>query len=226
MKAPDHNELYYVKYTVISIAYFCTVLLVTHWLCLRYSQTYRDMDHLKRVEYRSYIKSIVHAIVAVFLSTISMWYICGDGKTVFNSDECMNTPRYIHVWALIHTCGYFLLDFFFLYFVTQGRTALDYQTYAHHLVAVTTFYQTLYFMDFMIVFGVMLLFIEISTPFLSLRWLLFTHNMQHTKFYAVNALAMFFTFLGGRLIFQFYIVFYYGIDWVYREYMKKNLTMY
>ena len=121
---------------------------------------------------------------------------------------------------------YFLEDFFFLSVIAGGNTALDYQTYAHHLIAVVTYYQTLYFMDFMVVFGSMLLFIEISTPFVSLRWLLFTHGLNETKWYVINAAMMFLSFLFGRLIFQFYICFWFGVDWVYAEYMKKNLTLY
>ena len=155
-----------------------------------------------------------------------MFYICGGNQTVFNSDECINTVRYIHIWALIHTCGYFIVDFLFIFFVIGGDTALDYQTYAHHIIAVLTFYQTLYFMDFMVVFGTMLLFMEISTIFLNLRYLLFTHGYAHTRWYAANAVCMFFTFLLGRLFYQIYICVMYMGDWVYAEYMKKNLTFY
>lgn len=36
----------------------------------------------------------------------------------------------------------------------------------------------------------------------------------------------FFTFLIGRVIYQFYIVLWVGVDWVYWEYMRKNLTLY
>ena len=140
MKAPDHNEMYYFKCTLIAIAFFFTLHLITHLLCYRNTQIYRDMNTVKRTEYRTYIISIIHAFGAVFLATISMWYICGDGKTVFNTDECMNTVRYVHIWALLHTCGYFISDFFFLFFVIKGNSTLDYQTYAHHLVAVFTFY--------------------------------------------------------------------------------------
>lgn len=134
-------------------------------------------DSKKRIEYRTYVVSPIHSLLCVILSTISMFYICPDGKTVFNSDVCMNTPRYIHVWALLHSCGYFIVDFCFFFFLVGGRTTLDYQTYAHHIIATLTFYQTLYFMDFMIVFGVMLLFMEISSIFLSFRWLMFKHDM-------------------------------------------------
>jgi len=81
-------------------------------------------------------------------------------------------------------------------------------------------------MDFMCVFGVMLLFIEISTPFLSARWLLFEHGLASSKIYAVNAMVSFFMFLFGRVVYQFYIAIGYGATWVYREYMKKRLTIY
>jgi len=186
MKAPLHDEMYYFKYTILSLAYFFAFSLAIHVLASKFARVYAEMDRAKQTVYRAYILSVVHAIVCVILATISMWYICGDGKTVFNSDECLNTPRYIHIWALLHTCGYFMTDFFFMYFVVGGDTALDYQTYAHHLVATATFYQTLYFMDFMVVFGVMLLFIEISTIFLSVRWLLFTHGQGETGAYKIN----------------------------------------
>jgi hypothetical protein len=55
-----------------------------------------------------------------------MWFICENGQTVFNSEECINTVRYIHIWALLHTCGYFLVDFFFLFFIIKGTSTLDY----------------------------------------------------------------------------------------------------
>ena len=81
-------------------------------------------------------------------------------------------------------------------------------------------------MDFMVVFGVMLLFMEISTIFVSLRWLLYTHGYGGSIWYALNAGMMFLTFLFGRLIYQVYIIIFYMADWVYIEYNKKNLTFY
>lgn len=81
-------------------------------------------------------------------------------------------------------------------------------------------------MDGLCVFGCILLFIEVSNPFVCLRWLLFTHGLQETKLYAINAALMFFSFLTCRLIFQFYVCIWFGSDWIYAEYQKKNLTAY
>ena len=78
------------------------------------------------MEYRAYVTSPVHAMLSVFLSVTAMFYICGDGKTVFDDDHCFNTPRYIHIWALLNTCGYFIVDFFWMACVVGGTTPLDY----------------------------------------------------------------------------------------------------
>lgn len=107
-------------------------------------------------------------------------------------------------------------------------------------------------MDFCTVFGVMLLFIEVSTPFVSLRWLIFTHGKHYcrehghdavpeqqlargekvectcsaSKWYGINALLAFVAFLFGRILYQFYIVFWVGMDYIYVEYNQKELTLY
>merc|ERR1719232_114902 len=201
-KAPDENMHYYLNCTIVSCALYILLHFAIHEVALRCFREYReDMDLRKRVEYRTYIVSPVHALLSVILSVTAMFWICGEGKTVFNDDHCFNTPRYIHIWALLNTCGYFIQDFFWIAFIVQGTTSLDYQTYAHHIIGALTFYQTLYFMDFMVVFGVMLLFTEISTIFVSIRWILYKHNYGDTMAYNVNGIIAFFTFLVFRLVY-------------------------
>lgn len=51
------------------------------------------------------------------------------------------------------------------------------QMYAHHFVSVFTWYSTLYFMNFTVVFATAILFVEISTIFVATRWLLYTHKL-------------------------------------------------
>lgn len=134
--------------------------------------------------------------------------------------------RYLHIWAVLNSCANFLQEFVWLFFVLKGTTSLDYQTYAHHIVAMTTFYQTLYFMDFCVVFGVMLLFTEISTIFVNIRWYQFTHGYSESIWYAINALAAFIMFFFGRIVFQFYIVIDRAIPLVWKLYNAKNLGYY
>lgn len=71
----------------------------------------------------------------------------------------------------------------------------------HHVIAFFTFVGTLAFMNFTVVFGVMLLFVEVSSAYIALRWLLYTHKLNRTVWNTVNAVVIFVTFLFGRLVF-------------------------
>ena len=144
---------------------------------------------------------MIHAPIAVFLAFSAMILVCEDGKTVFNDKECWMTPRYVHVWALLNTCAYFMQDLFFLIFVIGDTSAFAYQTYAHHVIAILTFYETAFYLDWMMIFGCLLLFVEISTIFLSTRTLMFYHGMDKCMLYNINALLTFVTFLFGRVIY-------------------------
>ena len=61
-------------------------------------------------------------------------------------------------------------------------------------------------MDFVVVFGVMLLVIEISAIFMNVRWLLYEHGLGQSKWYAINAIVLFLTFVFARMIYQPYII--------------------
>lgn len=81
-------------------------------------------------------------------------------------------------------------------------------------------------MDFCVVFGVMLLFTEISTPFVNIRWFLFTHGATGSIWYAINSIVAFFVFFFGRIVFQFYIVFDRAIPLVWNLFNSKKLGVY
>jgi hypothetical protein len=59
-----------------------------------------------------------------------MFFVCGldvngESLTVLNSTECFTTPRYLHIWALFNSCGYFYVDFIYLCFVVADHTTID-----------------------------------------------------------------------------------------------------
>ena len=177
-KAPHQPYSYYIWFSVMALAYHCLVHFITHTIAMYIgSPTYVDRTTAKKTEYRTNVVSITHSFGCLLFCTWGCFFVCEEGKTVFNDDKCINTVRYVHVWALLHTCSYFLLDAWILCFVVKGFAPLDIQTYAHHLILALTFYQTLYFMDYMCVFGVMMLYMEISTIFMNMRTLLFHHGM-------------------------------------------------
>ena len=74
------------------------------------------------------------------------------------------------------------------------------------------------------IFGCLLLFVEISTIFLSLRTLMFNHGYDKTMFYNVNSLLLFFSFLFGRVIYQVVITFMLAMPKLYDETDKKSMT--
>lgn len=83
--------------------------------------------------------------------------------------------------------------------------------YLHHIIATFTGYATLVFMNYAVVIGVLLLFTEISTTYVSLRWMIYTHKADKSTCGIINTVTLFFTFLFGRLIYQLWLVFLYGL---------------
>jgi hypothetical protein len=154
------------------------------------------------------VVSPFHSIAACIISILGMFFVCEEGNNVFNDEECINTPRYIHVWSLMHTCGFFFVDAFWLATMTgETVTAYDVQMYCHHFVSIFVWYSTLYFMNFSVVLGTMILFVEISTVFIAFRWLLYTHGYQHTVTAQLNTVFSFFSFLCGRFIYMWWLLY-------------------
>lgn len=73
--------------------------------------------------------------------------------------------------------------------------------HVHHMLSVVTLYSSLWFMNFTVVFSVMVLFIEISTVFVCFRWLLYKHNLSKSFLATINTFIGALFFLFGRLTF-------------------------
>jgi len=86
---------------------------------------YAGMDRKNRAEYRMYVVSPIHSIMAVTFSLWGMVFVCGENVNVFTDFECFNTPRMIHMWALMHSSGYFFIDLIVLSYFYRGTTTLD-----------------------------------------------------------------------------------------------------
>lgn len=94
--------------------------------------------------------------------------------------------------------------------------------HAHHLISLSSFLTTLHFNNFTVVFGVMLLHMEISTTYICLRWLLYTHKLERTTFSKINVGIGAFTFLFGRLFFQIYISLAFGFPMLFNQIAVSN----
>lgn len=173
---PADNADHYLAVMAVYALYFAFTNLICHCVFLCWNKKYTGLAPAKRTEYRANVVAIIHSIVAVFLSSLGMWWVCRPGENVFNNNQCLDTPKYIHLWALMHSVGYFIIDTINLVFLTKEKGPYEYQIIGHHVIAMVTFCGTLFFMNFTVVFGVMLLFVEVSTPFICIRWLIYAHD--------------------------------------------------
>lgn len=80
------------------------------------------MKQTEKHLYKSYVVSMFHSAGCVMFAVLAIWYVCPGEETAFNSDHCVSTVRHLHVWSLLHTCGYFISDFLVIWFLIKGDT--------------------------------------------------------------------------------------------------------
>ena len=103
------------------------------------------------------------------------------------------------------------------------ETTLDYQTLLHHVIAFGNYYLAFWQQDFTVTVGAAFLFLEISTPFVQMRWLYFHHGLTGAALLQnINTLLLFFFFIFGRVFVQLYIVWEYAIDWLALTWFHKE----
>ena len=199
---------------ILVTGYACVLYIILHllihWLMTYWSTRYYKMTRAKQGEYRAYAISPFHSCTSCTFAVLAMFYVCPNGATVFNNEECIDTPRYIHIWGVVNSSAYFVVDLLNTVIIIREFSTYDIQMIVHHIISVVTFLGTLVFMNFTVVFGVMLLFVEVSTTYICIRWLLYTHRLHRTCCQTVNTILCFLTFLLGRLIYQVFILFAYG----------------
>ena len=79
-------------------------------------------------------------------------------------------------------------------------TPIDKQTLVHHVIGFITYYIAFWEQDFTISIGAALIFLEISTPFVCARWILFHHGYKGSTWQSINSIMLLLTFIGGRVV--------------------------
>ena len=210
--------LFYAWLSIVFVAYFVGLHFFLHLIYSKTNTHYRTLDtQKKKVEYRTYTISPIHHLTSIFISIVTMFYACGDDKTVFNDMECMNTPRNLHVLAVMHTCSYFIVDTAVIIWWEKDLWG-QLEMICHHTLSILNLYAGFAFMNFTMTFGICLLFTEISTIFICLRWFLYTHGYGHSTCAAINTGVVFFAFLILRLGFQVFACFGYGFPMIIRQF--------
>lgn len=142
-------------------------------------------------------------------------------ENIFTSQRCYTEPKIFHAHTLTITIGYLIFDFVLCAFVVKDFTALGYQTYFHHIGAITSFLLVLFLDNHgaYLITAIGNQFTEISTPFMHFRQMLFIHKdlPNHAKIETVNIVLFLISFLFGRFIFQIRLS-YTLIKWLTIEY--------
>uniref|UniRef100_A0A7S3I6F3 TLC domain-containing protein n=1 Tax=Favella ehrenbergii TaxID=182087 RepID=A0A7S3I6F3_9SPIT len=71
----------------------------------------------------------------------------------------------------------------------------------------------------------MFIFLEVSTPFVCTRWILFHHGYKGTSLQTVNTVLLFVTFIFGRVVMQVYLVLFFAVDWVAMTLQKDDVPL-
>jgi len=69
----------------------------------------------------------------------------------------------------------------------------------------------------------MFIFLEISTPFVCMRWLLFHHDFKGSHFQDVNSALLFFSFIFGRVFMQMYLVVGFAASWLWMMFTSSDV---
>ena len=77
-------------------------------------------------------------------------------------------------------------------------------------------------MNWMMIFGCMLLFIEISSVFVSARTLLWYHGMQSSLIYNINGVICLIMFFLSRIVYQIGITLIMGLPYYIRDITKDG----
>ena len=125
------------------------------------------------------------------------------------------------MWLCAFTAGYLFVDTCFLLFFIGLKEPIDRQMLAHHVLGFANYYLSFWQLGFPVTIGAALIFMEISTPFVVLRWLFFRHGQKGSLLQNINTVFLFVTFIFGRVVVQFYLLYFYGIDWLYKMFFEK-----
>ena len=77
-------------------------------------------------------------------------------------------------------------------------------------------------MNWMMIFGCLLLFTEVSTMFVSGRTLLFYHGMQESWIYNINAVLALIMFFLGRIVYQIGLTLIMGLPYYIHDVTKDK----
>ena len=106
---------------------------------------------------------------------------------------------------------------------TGKSTPMNKLTLMHHILGSQCMYSSLFPMNFMVLFGSAMLWLEFSTFFIAFRWMMFFHGIMGGDWkQTLNSVFTAFSFLFLRTVFCIYGVFAIGGPWMYKTFQESG----
>lgn len=175
---------------------------------------YTRLDDKTRVEWKNRGFSTFHAVV---VAAASLYLLVGSDLFYDSSQAELLIKRtsFFSDTILGVSTGYFLADLAMICYYFPALGGFEY--ILHHGLSLLSIVQSLVSGQAQI-YILMVLFSEITTPFVNLRWYLDVANLKNSKLYLFNGVALFFGWLVARVI--LFIYFFYHM-FIHFDQVKK-----
>ncbi|VFQ76560.1 unnamed protein product [Cuscuta campestris] len=179
---------------------------------------YTRLDDKTRVEWKNRGFSTFHAVV---VAAASLYLLVGsdlfyDGS---QAESVINRTSSFSDTILGVSTGYFLADLAMICYYFPALGGFEY--ILHHGLSLLSIVQSLVSGQGLI-YILMVLFSEITTPFVNLRWYLDNASLKNSRLYLFNGVALFFGWLVARIL--LFIYFFYHM-FIHFDQVKKVYPM-
>lgn len=127
-------------------------------------------------------------------------------NTLFSNEWCVDNGNYYEIVCMLTFLGYLTVDLFACYFLMAEKGSSMATTYLHHVIGIVGSVSALIVGRYILTLSNATCLTELSTPFVSLRALLYMHKKTDTTLCIVNGLLMTISFFLIRCVFQSWIV--------------------
>lgn len=161
-----------------------------------FSKTFKHLSVVERIDWCNKICSLVHATLTTFMVT---YYILNTNHEETHPIYRFRDPNDHTLMdvVLYNSIAYVFYDLWFL--IENYPNFFDYTIVGHHILMSVGLISNAYtkYSPFL---TALLLFSELSTPFLNMRWFFFKRNLTNRKRYLVNGLLLWLSFFVGRVL--------------------------
>ena len=141
----------------------------------------------KRYKYSSYILSMINAVFTSGMA-IPVSMKCDPpaghrndevflGNTYFRNSWCVDNPHIYEALFVRVFTGYLITDFYVqIVLLKDWKSSGGQQNIFHHFVSISMATGSLFLSGYFLPTGTVSLLTELSTPFVNMRWFLYTHK--------------------------------------------------